>query len=459
MTDYTVPHSLPIIEPAVDKIAAAGTSNLAGDINSLARATNAGLDGVIADAETKYGGLPLRVTNVENRNAEQDGRLDVIEDTSVTTDATVSNRMQFVDDYGFEVAAIEDVTTIPYLAGSATPYSEASTAGSDLEFMDPYGAVLFSVSDMGGYPHLAGSATPYSDLAPGDSVEFADPYGELLFAVDGIDSDPHFRGSSGTGFTETHFIILAGQSNSMGIGKPSPVGTNDPLPNLFTVPQRGPGAGTQVLAVDPLAHPYNDPTPGSIGHGWTVARTYAMEHPGVRVVVLPMAMSGSGFFYSGSPSYTWAPSRVGEAGMTNLYELAISKCNAAIAGYTGIVKVPLVLWHQGEADAVGETTQAQYEAELDALITGFRARITGATDAAVIIGQLGWEFLNIRKPGTWAQIDAAHQATPGRVTRTAFAPAPPQGHMNADNTHFTGRGQKLLAHSMISVLIDAYYNL
>ena len=44
MTSYTTPHSLPIIEPAVDKIAASGKTNLAGDINALAQATNQAME-------------------------------------------------------------------------------------------------------------------------------------------------------------------------------------------------------------------------------------------------------------------------------------------------------------------------------------------------------------------------------------------------------------------------------
>ena len=51
MTAYTTPHSLPLIEPGVDKIKdAAEVSALAGDINQLANATNTALEAAAAAA-------------------------------------------------------------------------------------------------------------------------------------------------------------------------------------------------------------------------------------------------------------------------------------------------------------------------------------------------------------------------------------------------------------------------
>lgn len=66
MTTYTTPDSLPIIEPTVDLIKdGAEVSALAGDISALATATQAALVSRAADADTKYGGLPARVTTLE----------------------------------------------------------------------------------------------------------------------------------------------------------------------------------------------------------------------------------------------------------------------------------------------------------------------------------------------------------------------------------------------------------
>lgn len=353
-------------------------------------------------------------------------------------------------------AAVDTVNNYMSTAGIAS----AEPTTQDRVEIGPEGRSLLAVEDVEGAPYFAGTQPLQAEKIARDSLEWWEG-SRLLAAIDDLSGTPHLRNGGsggGVGFTETHFVILVGQSNAVGPSTPSPVGTNNPLPNLFMIPQRGEGAGSEVPAIEPLQHPYSNAATNTVAHGWTVARQYALENPGVKVVILPMANNGTGFFLD-STGYTWAPSRAGEAGIQNLYSLTISKCNTAIAQYSGVTRVAMFLWHQGEADAVAGTTKAAYEAELDALITGMRTSITGAANAPFVVGQLGWEFRNVRMPGTHAQIDAAHKGTPARVKRTAFAPAPGEGLMAPDNTHFTARGQKLLAKSILDVLPDALYNL
>lgn len=353
-----------------------------------------------------------------------------------------------------QIAETEAVLAVANVMENSSIVTAEPISSDKFEFASEDGIIFLSVDDIHGSPYFTGSPTTLATPIERDSMEWTDEAGAVLLAIDNLSSVPRFRGAE----PETHFIISAGQSNAMGIGTPTPVGTNQPLFNLRTIPQRGAAAGREVAAVDPLSHPWNNPTPGSIGHAVTVARKYALDNPDVRVVILPMAASGTGFFLD-STGYTWAPSREGAPGLINLYRETITRSNVAIAQYTGVSRVAAILWHQGEADAVAGTTQAAYEAELDALIAGFRAEIVGAAQAPVIVGQLGWEFRNVRAPGTWSQINAAHQTTPTRVNGTAFAAAPSQGFMNPDNTHFTGQGQKLMAHSMWAAFEAAYYNL
>lgn len=342
----------------------------------------------------------------------------------------------------------------------ASSVSGSSNASDDFQINDENDNVILKINELSGKPYFDGNPTPVAEFLDQDSFELRDGRGRLVFAIDNLSDGPTLRGGGGpvSTFDETHFVLLVGQSNSMGIGTPSPIGTNNTLRNLFTIPQRGTNLGKEIVAVEPLSHPYNNPTANSIGHGWTIARKYALDNPNVKVVVIPLAMSGSGFFYSSSPTYTWAPSRVGETGMTNLYTEAINKAKSAIDPYSGTKRVAMILWHQGESDAVGETTKAVYETEMVNLIKGLRSQIPGASAAPVIVGQLGWEFLNVRKPGTWDQIDAAHKNLPNLIKGLAFAPAPPAGYMMADNTHFTAYGQKLLADSMYDQLAKALYN-
>lgn len=323
-----------------------------------------------------------------------------------------------------------------------------------LEFEDDHGRPFLVVEGLDTAPHFRGSDTPTTEPITGDSFELVDVDGRHILAIDDLSTNPHFRGGAEQ---ETHFIILAGQSNEVGVGTPSPVGTNDPLSNLFTIPQTTAGGGAEVQAVEPLSHPFNVPTAGTIGHGWTVARQYALEHPNVRVVILPLARTGSGFFYSTS-AYTWAPSRAGEAGITNLYTEAIARANEAISRYEGVTRVAMFIWHQGEADSMGSIPRTQYEPELDALIAGLRSNITGASGAPFVLGQMGYEFREVRLEGTVAEINAAVLDTPNRVPGTAVALAPPAGFMQTDNTHFTGHGQKLLAQSYIDARLSAHFN-
>lgn len=331
--------------------------------------------------------------------------------------------------------------------------------GDTLKIDDELGNNIITINEISSeHPYIGNSPTPYTDQNVEDSFIVVDDAGMVIFAVDDLHGSPHIRGGKTSGWRETHFIILAGQSNSMGIGTPQPQGSNDPLPNLFVIPQRGNSEGTEKIAVEPLQHPYSTAYAGSIGHGWTVARDYALNRPDVRVVIIPLAMSGSGFFHSASTNYSWAPSRVGEPGIFSLYTEAILRSNKAINQYSGVRKVAMVIWHQGEADAVGNTTQTQYETELTSLINGFRSEIYGAAEAPVIVGQLGWEFRNVRMPGTYEQIDLAHKNMPNLVSGVAFAEAPPQGYMFEDNTHFRGHGQKLLAKNMIEQVENAMYN-
>lgn len=358
---------------------------------------------------------------------------------------------------------VDAISKDPSVAQSAATLAQIDTGlvkaepiqADRFEWVDEAGQTLLSIEDTKGSPFFTGNPGVRTETTTRDSFEFADELGTVIFAVDGISTaSPKIRSGAAK---ETHFIINAGQSNSEGQGAPIAAGTNETLSNLFMVPQSGAQAGLKVPAKDPIPQPYNAP-PNAIGHVFTFARKYALENPDVQVVILPMAKSGTGF-YLDSTGYTWASTREAETSLVNLYRQTINKCNAAIAAIGGVSKVAAILWHQGEADAVGLTTLATYKAEMTALINGFRANIAGAATAPFIIGRLGWEFMNVRKPGTYAEIDQAHAELPQSLTRTAVAAAPGAGYMKTDNTHFNAQGQKILAANMFAALPVAQYNL
>ncbi|MGO1317448.1 sialate O-acetylesterase [Microbacterium gubbeenense] len=312
-------------------------------------------------------------------------------------------------------------------------------------------------------PYLKGSSPVDAIETPGDSLTVIDENGVPIFEI-----DPSSGGGGDTGtFTKTWLIPVCGQSNAMGIlASPTADQTNEPLSNLFAVPQSGALAGTVQPAREPLAHSKGTAGPGTRGFAVAFGRWLALQNPDVRVVLVPVAVSGTGLYFTGGngTEYTWAPDMEGEpGGGISLYREAIQKTNAVAAMFTN-VSVPVVLWHQGESDAVGNITTAGYTGDathgLLGLIDGFRSGMTGASaDTIFIAGQQAWEFRNVRQPGTYAQIDAALASLPSKRSRTGFATAPGQGYCNPDNTHFTGHGQWLLAQSYITAYETALYNL
>lgn len=335
------------------------------------------------------------------------------------------------------------------LENAAIVTSETLDADS-MEFQQD-GYVMAAIDGLNRDPHLRGASDVRGEIT-GTSrrVEIVDGLG---YVVQVIDPDAGSDGGQTPLFRTTHLIVLAGQSNSEGVGQPILDAANQPLANLFVAPQSGPQVGSIVQATEPLAHPNQIAT--GRGHGWRWARNYALEHPDVRVVIVPVARGGSGMY--GSDPYSWAPSRENEAGITSLYKMAIDRTNQVSAALSG-APVVAVLWHQGERDSSTSTPGATYQTELDALIAGFRSRMTGATNSVFIVGQLGHEYRTVLAPGTVAEINAVHAATPSRVEGTAFAPAPDAGYMAGDNTHFTALGQELLADSMWATYRSAIYN-
>lgn len=343
------------------------------------------------------------------------------------------------------VAAQLPTTITPIVEQQVPPLVAESIAADPT----PANAAAAAVDDALGDADIVAT-----EVIPEDVAEFRAEDGSIIFAVDDIYGTPHLRGSKT--YTETHLIVAAGQSNSYGVGGPTPDGTNTSLGNLFTIPQSGEESGSLVPATDPLAHPTGAASVGNRGHAVRFGQLYAAAHPGVRVVIVPVAQAGTGF--RSDATISWAPAREAEVNVS-LYRDAIDATNAAAAMFAGVVRVAAVLWHQGEDDAVALTTSAQYSSDLDALISGFRAEMANAADVPFIVGQFVEEFISVRAEGTVAEIDAVHQATPGRVLRTGFASNPGSGYAKTDNTHYDGHGQWLLAQSYWDAYLSSLYNL
>lgn len=196
---------------------------------------------------------------------------------------------------------------------------------------------------------------------------------------------------------------------------------------------------TIFSGADPL-HMEEGIATAKVGPVNSFARAYADTiDSNRRVLLVPVAHGGTGIILSPA---TWAP---GTPGGTN-YEFAIQQANKAIvaaqAEFPSSAFVG-VIWHQGETDA--GTVQATYATALDAVIAGFRSRITGAANSWFILGQMVPDYI----AGTNGNVNRAHEDTPRRVQRTGFAYGPTgAGNQNGDNLHYNAPGNRILGRSM-----------
>lgn len=240
-------------------------------------------------------------------------------------------------------------------------------------------------------------------------------------------------------------IPILGQSNAKGTNTDYDLANIDvPDVRIFAYQQGGASPNAIVAASARLQPPAID-TLGGISFGHAFAKLWLSQaKPGRRVLLVPCAVGGTGFDAWGaspSPQATW---KVGSHpdGVSNLYDLAVTQIQGALAAAGQNSRVVAVLWHQGEADSNIAVTETTYATNLDALIDGLRSSIPALATAPFLVGQMAPERLSTQA-GT-AGPNAAHINTPARKTLTGFAKGT-AGYCAADNTHYLAQGQRLLA--------------
>ena len=215
---------------------------------------------------------------------------------------------------------------------------------------------------------------------------------------------------------DTLVFAMIGQSNMVGRaahdgGSTHPAGTRQ-------WGRVAPNDGALIPADHPLEH--HDPNPGQMGLDITLAEAVLAAHPGVDLVLVPLADGGTGF-----SDNRWNPG-------DDLYQDAVARLNAVMAQNPGFTFAGF-LWHQGEKD-VGF---AGYQSALDAMIAGLRADVAAASTATpFILGDLvpGWVAGNTGR----AAVQAVISDTPARVGRTGVASAEGLTGAGAD-VHFTAQ--------------------
>lgn len=218
----------------------------------------------------------------------------------------------------------------------------------------------------------------------------------------------YFRGSNVAGGgasplpTGYNIIVAAGQSNMQGAATYitadqtadtlGPAGTQ--LVKYFGTARGLGGYGNIVSGVSPITIPTGGASSG-LSPSEIFARSYAAA-TGKKVLLVTVPVANTGLAVAAGPwLYTAAPANPpGTSGNTvtmgqsNLYANMIYEANraiaAAVAAEPGSAIVGL-LWGQGENDGAS-TNEPDRKTALNNLIDGFRAQVTGASNAWVILG-------------------------------------------------------------------------
>ena len=164
-------------------------------------------------------------------------------------------------------------------------------------------------------------------------------------------------------------IIIAGQSNAVGHGKPYDDILDAPQNNIFQFKQDE----TVEIAKDPLDHVNLRPQ-GEIGFGLSFAKKYYEKYcwGGRKVLIVPCASSGTKLVNS-----SWHP-RQGSL-YTKMVERTIKALNLNPNN-----RLIGVLWHQGESDS--SETKETYRDTLIELINNFREDV-GVPNCPFLLGE------------------------------------------------------------------------
>lgn len=225
-------------------------------------------------------------------------------------------------------------------------------------------------------------------------------------------------------------ILLAGQSNMSGRGRPEPVDTT-PVPGVWALDS----LGRWRPAREPLH--WEKPKVVGVGPGYAFARRIARDC-GVAIGLVPTAVGGSAI-------RRWEATAYDSATNTHPWDDAIARINRARADGRFVA----ILWHQGESDANAQQAPL-YEGRLRALIVRTRAAV-GNTDAPFIIGGIGrWP----ERP--WnayrEKVDSVHRTVARTTPRSAFVPSDGLKH-RGDSLHFDSPSQRLFGERYAEALL------
>lgn len=188
------------------------------------------------------------------------------------------------------------------------------------------------------------------------------------------------------------YVVLAGQSNMAGFLAPAPADTVATERVEMYHPERG-----WVPARERL-HPA-----GGVGPGLTVGRALAAAKPGVTVGLIPCAVGGSSVTdWTEGPRRRWL--------LRRRYGPLIDTCSERVRRATGGAPIDVLLWQQGETEAVAGRTD--YGAQAGPFLRTFARRI-GAQCV------LGGELVDVNAPAASSVRAAQHELFGPGLVRAA----------------------------------------
>ena len=243
-------------------------------------------------------------------------------------------------------------------------------------------------------------------------------------------------------------VLAIGQSNAKG-----EYATRDPLIDTnpagafqFDCKVGSPTYQTIIAASDPLK--WNDSAGDYTSPASWLARSYSP--PGARILIVPCAIGATAMVGS-----VWQPGNPGGS----LYENAITQANAALAAAQAVAPGSYfagAYWVQGEADGSASVSQATYAATLKDLITGIRARVTGAANSWFLVGQMPYETMQHEPWAGTRPIHYAHKQVGLEVPRCKFVPGP-RGYtvQPGVNRHYNAAGVRLFGAALAGMIATA----
>lgn len=225
---------------------------------------------------------------------------------------------------------------------------------------------------------------------------------------------------------ETHVFAALGQSNQVGLNTFDD-GT-DFNATHWMLGRGGVSEGLIIPAVRPIHH-YSR-VENNLPTILQFVLDYQAANPNVDVLIMPGAQGSTGFQDS-----KWG---VGNP----LHEDAIARMNAILTANPDFVFKGIV-WHQGENDSYTASAAAAHAGLMDAGFADMRARIIGASDVPVVVGQLPQQFAAAHA----ATVRTGIAATPSRLSRSAFADSDGLA-VEDDDIHFTGPACRTLGARM-----------